>query len=117
MRLLLMLGAAVLLAGCTTYDSPARGAIAYYGGHYGSYGVGGTGARDLDPWLAGTAEGQRLVLVRFDRNYNGEIGSDRAGQANRWFRRFADRNHDYALTDAEISWGLAQIGRVLGVAY
>jgi hypothetical protein len=68
----------------------------------GQYGVGGQGAAHLDPWLSGTQPGQRLILGFFDHNYNGRIGPDRAGEANRWFRRFADRNHDLRVTDNEI---------------
>jgi len=76
--------------------------------------VGGQGAQHLDPWLSGTLPGQQLVLARFDRNYDGRIGWDRAGEANRWFRRFADRNRDMRLTDREINRGLAVIDRELG---
>ncbi len=75
--------------------------------------IGGDGAEWLDPWLSGTVPGQHLVQTRFDRNFNGRIGIDRAGEANRWFRRFADRNGDLRLTDREISWGLVTIDRSL----
>jgi hypothetical protein len=100
----------VLAAACTYDDFYGGGRAAYAGGYYGSQGVGGTGANDLDPWLRDTPEGQRLVLVRFDHNRNGEIGSDRAGEANRWFRRFADKDRDLKLTDAEIARGLRDLG-------
>jgi len=85
----------------------------YSGGSYGEYGVGGDGARHLDPWLSGTQPGQRLVLAYFDRNYNGRIGMDRAGEANRWFRRFADRDHDLRVSDDEINRGLVALDRKL----
>lgn len=103
--------AAAALAGCASgygYGYPSYG-----GGYYGGGGLGGTGVRDLDPWLSGTSIGRRLVLARFDRNYNGEIGADRADEANRWFRRFADRNRDMELTDAEIRSGLSRLERGL----
>ena len=111
-----------MVGGCTTPDSKgeqfnyryADGSYPVYsGGSYGAYGVGGEGAKHLDPWLNGTQPGQRLVLAFFDRNYNGRIGSDRAGEANRWFRRFADRNHDLRVTDNEINRGLVALDRKL----
>jgi len=79
--------------------------------------VGGTGATALDPWLAFTEEGQRLVLARFDHNGNGEIGERGAAEANAWFRRFADRNRDGRLTDREVEWGLEQLGGPGGYWY
>lgn len=85
----------------------------YQGGRYGEYGIGGAGAEHLDPWLNGTQPGQRLILAFFDRNYNGRIGVDRAGEANRWFRRFADRDHDLRITDDEINRGLIALDRKL----
>ena len=101
-----------LVAGCATYDDRGYGGSdgypSYQGGQYG-----GTGARDLDPWLGGSRAGQALVLARFDRNDNGEIGSDRAREANAWFRRYADRDHDLRLTDREIDAGLQRVAREL----
>lgn len=85
----------------------------YQGGRYGEYGIGGAGAKRLDPWLNGTQPGQRLILAFFDHNYNGRIGLDRAGEANRWFRRFADRDHDLRITDDEINRGLVALDRKL----
>lgn len=105
--------AAAALAGCTTYHDYRY--TDYGGGRYGLRGLGGTGVSQLDPWLAGTPEGQRLVLARFDHNANGQIGGDRAREANRWFRRFADRNRDHRLTDREIELGLGRVGRELGL--
>lgn len=109
-----------MVAACTTpgsstfHDRPADGSYAVYaGGRYGEYGVGGDGAKHLDPWLNGTQPGQRLILAFFDRNYNGRIGIDRAGEANRWFRRFADRDHDLRVTDDEINRGLVALDRKL----
>jgi len=106
-----------LVAGCATYDDRGYGGSdgypSYQGGQYGGTGVGGTGARDLDPWLGGSRAGQALVLARFDRNDNGEIGSDRAREANAWFRRYADRDHDLRLTDREIDAGLQRVAREL----
>ena len=109
-HMILALAGAAALAGCATDDHYADSSYPrYQGGSYGAHGVGGTGADRLDPWLAGTRAGQKLVLVRFDRNHNGEIGSDRAWQANRWFRRFADTNRDLWITDREISLALQRI--------
>lgn len=111
-----------LVAACTTPgnsgqsfgDRAPDGSYAVYaGGRYGEYGVGGVGAKHLDPWLNGTQPGQRLILAFFDRNYNGRIGIDRAGEANRWFRRFADRDHDLRVTDDEINRGLVALDRKL----
>lgn len=85
----------------------------YDGGRYGEYGVGGDGAKHLDPWLNGTQPGQRLILAFFDRNENGRIGIDRAGEANRWFRRFADRDHDLRVNDDEINRALIALDRKL----
>lgn len=113
-----MIFAGVLLAlgGCAydRADGGGEGLPYYSGGSYGPNGVGGTGARALDPWLAGSSEGRALILARFDRNRNGEIGEDRAEEANRWFRRFADTNRDLRLTDREIKRGLERVGRELG---
>jgi hypothetical protein len=111
-----------LVGGCTTpgwqgedfnYRYADGSYPIYSGGGYGAYGVGGEGAKRLDPWLNGTQPGQRLVLAFFDRNYNGRIGTDRAGEANRWFRRFADRDHDLRVTDNEINRGLVALDRKL----
>ena len=111
-----------LVGGCTTpgwqgqdfdYRYADGSYPVYVGGSYGEYGVGGDGAKRLDPWLNGTQPGQRLVLAFFDRNYNGRIGIDRAGEANRWFRRFADRDHDLRVSDAEINRGLVALDRKL----
>jgi hypothetical protein len=111
-----------LTSACTTanpkghgyYDRGADGSYAVYeGGRYGEYGVGGGGADHLDPWLNGTQPGQRLVLAFFDRNANGRIGLDRADEANRWFRRFADRDHDLRVTDDEINRALIVLDRKL----
>lgn len=81
----------------------------YSGGRYGDYGIGGRGAALLDPWLAETNPGQRLVLGFFDRNANGRIGKDRAAEANAWFRRYADRNGDLKITDQEIGKALSHL--------
>jgi len=111
-----------LVSACTTPDDARYGFqdrapdgtyAVYAGGRYGEYGVGGDGARRLDPWLNGTQPGQRLILGFFDHNYNGRIGIDRAGEANRWFRRFADRDHDLRITDGEINRGLVALDRKL----
>ena len=108
--ILAMAGAVAMATSATAADRYADdGGPHYGGGAYGPSGIGGTGAARLDPWLGGTRAGQRLVLARFDHNHNGEIGSDRAAQANRWFRRFADRDRDLWLTDREIDMALRRL--------
>jgi len=109
-----------MVAACTTpgnsgfQDRAPDGSYAVYGGgRYGEFGIGGNGAKHLDPWLSGTQPGQRFILAFFDRNYDGRIGADRAGEANRWFRRFADRDHDLRVTDDEINRGLVALDRKL----
>ena len=106
--------AAAMLGGCTTYDGYGHDRYpGYDGGRYGRAGLGGTGVDSLDPWLRDTPEGRALILYRFDRNYNGEIGRDRAIEANRWFRFFADRNGDARVTDREIGAALDEVARQL----
>jgi hypothetical protein len=123
MRLILMLAAAAL-AGCATYDDG-------YGGHddgrggYGRYryegsawnarrGGGplrGPGVEGLDPWLAETREGSVIVRLGWERARGGFVDRDVAERANAWFRRYADSDGDWCLTDAEIRAALVWAAR------
>lgn len=66
----------------------------------------GRGADKLDPWLSGTREGQQFVIDHYALGSNGEIGNAEAESANVFFRRWADTDRDYRLTDAEIRTAL-----------
>lgn len=118
---IVIVGTLLALAGCAETDKRIEPGFrnadgswpVYEGGNYGAPGIGGSGADDLDPWLSGTNPGQRLVLSRFDHNFNGRIGEDRARRANNWFRRYADRNHDLRIDDDEINRGLAALDAAL----
>ena len=118
---IIAIGLALCVAGCAQTEDRIEPGFrnadgswpVYAGGDYGAPGIGGEGADNLDPWLSGTNPGQRLVLSRFDHNYNGKIGEDRARQANNWFRRYADRNHDLRIDDDEINRGLSALDGAL----
>lgn len=119
-KLVLALGASVSLAACaTTYDMGADdygyddsyGYPDYNGGQYGASGIGGSGARYLDPWLSGTEAGRTLIQRRFDSKYNGRITPSTAKKANAWFRRYADTNRDSMITDREIDQGLQRLAQ------
>jgi hypothetical protein len=108
------------VAACETYNDYDRG---YGGGRndYGSYDYTGRdydrigndcgffeggGGDLLDPWLACTREGQKLVRDRYDRDEDRVVSEATAEQANIWFRRYADENRDMRLTDPEIKAAL-----------
>lgn len=118
LRAILAVGAAASLSACaydhaTGYDDygDSYGYPSYSGGQYGPVGIGGSGARYLDPWLSGTEVGRALISRRFDRNYNGRIRAGTARKANAWFRRYADTNRDRLLTDWEIDDGLQRLAQ------
>ena len=71
----------------------------------------GRGADLLDPWLAFTPEGRRIVSLGFSEARNGRIREETAERANIWFRRYADSNFDLCLTDEEIRIALVQASR------
>jgi hypothetical protein len=122
-----IIGAALLVSGCAydgyndggyrhastnhgSYANDYRGGNGYHGSHdyadqYDSN-FTGRGARKLDPWLAETREGQQFVRDNYSIGPRGEISSGLANSVNRFFRRWADTNRDYQLTDAEIRTAL-----------
>lgn len=118
-----LFGVAVLTAGCAHSDYYDRGygGSGYYQSDYRS-GDGyrgrhryadrhenpfrGNGARHLDPWLSQTREGQLFVLDHYAVGPNYEIGRPEAESANIFFRRWADTDRDYRLTDPEIRTAL-----------
>ncbi len=90
----------------------------YYGGN-GYRGNGDYGRRspsdfrfhsreDLDPWLNDTEWGRRFVRDNFRVRRN-EMSRREAIRANIAFRRWADTDHDYRLTDDEIRTALVHI--------
>jgi hypothetical protein len=111
---------AVGVTACAYYDDYALAASgryapygydgAIYAGYHGPTHFTGDGAAVLDPWLAHTAEGRRLVSSRFDASRDGRIGDETARLANAWFRRQADADRDMRLTDKEIRLALARAG-------
>jgi hypothetical protein len=118
-RLILATGAATLLLGaCTTYGEP-------YAGDFGGYGYEGRdfvddddrnyflgeGAFELDPWLANTEEGRRIVRTGFRDGFDGRLSVETADRVNLWFRRYADSDGDLRLTDPEIRVALVQAAR------
>ena len=104
-RAMLSLAAgAVCLSACATYGDYGYHDNYYYGGD--DYASGG-GEDRLDPWLAETDEGRRIVALGFD----GARDPGTAQEANIWFRRYADSNDDMRLTDPEIRLALVQASR------
>lgn len=69
----------------------------------------GKGWSKLDPWLRNSTEGHRWTMRNFDRN--GSLDKSEARDANRAFKRLADRNRDGRLSNGEIRWGLDAISR------
>ncbi|MEM8697074.1 MAG: hypothetical protein AAGE05_13725 [Pseudomonadota bacterium] len=132
----LAIGMGMLASGCA-YDGYAdRGYRyapvdqGYYGrdyrdgnGYAGQHGYAerydnafrGSGARRLDPWLAETREGQRFVVDHYRVGPSGEIASSDAESANIFFRRWADTDRDYRLTDAEIRTALLHTRNGYGI--
>jgi len=126
-----LMGTAMLVSGCAydgygngghrggsehhgSYAQDYRGGNGYHGNHgyaerYASN-FTGPGAGNLDPWLAQTREGQQFVRDNYSVGRRGEISSGVARSVNRFFRRWADTNRDYRLTDAEIRTALVHTG-------
>ena len=122
-----LIGAGILVSGCThqgyghggynrgldyhgSYGRDYRHGNGYRGNHeyadrYASN-FSGPGANKLDPWLAETREGQQFVRDNYAVGRYGEISSGVARSVNQFFRRWADTNRDYQLTDAEIRTAL-----------
>ena len=110
-----LFAAAVGAAACTTYDDYGSrpvgyGDYAYVGRDYERLGndcgfFEGEGGSALDPWLACTDEGRRLVRDRYD-DQDRRVTLATADEANIWFRRHADTNRDMRLTDGEVKAAL-----------
>jgi hypothetical protein len=122
---LMLLAAALGVAGCETYDDygdrgrDRYGGYDYVGSDYERLGndcraFRGAGGDMLDPWLACTDEGRDLVRTLFDRD--GRLDAGTADEANIWFRRYADRDRDLCLTDPEIRAALVTHARHRGLA-
>ena len=121
-----LFAAALGAAACASYyDDGMRGhdrgygGYDYAGGDYDRLGndcgfFEGSGGDRLDPWLACTREGQRLIRDRYDRDEDRGLSADAADEANVWFRRHADHNRDMRLTDAEIRAALVNHVRFTG---
>jgi hypothetical protein len=125
MRLVLALTAAAAgLAGCATYDDRSYGGrdrgygdYRYEGDAWGERRGGGPlrgpGVDLLDPWLAETEEGSRLVRAGWEAARGGFVDEETAERANAWFRRYADHDRDMCLTDVEIRSALVWAEREL----
>lgn len=122
-----LIGTGILLSGCA-HQGHDRGGYSRSGDYHGSYGrdyrggngyrgnhgyaerhassFTGPGADKLDPWLAETREGQQFVRDTYGIGHSGEISNGVAEGVNRFFRRWADTNRDYQLTDTEIRTAL-----------
>ena len=116
------IGAAALTTGCAHdgyydrgygsgyYANDYRGGNGYHGRHRYADRLPnpfrGRGADKLDPWLSETREGQQFVLDHYALGPDGEISDAEADSANVFFRRWADTDRDYRLTDAEIRTAL-----------
>jgi hypothetical protein len=121
MRLKLALAAAAVgLSACatTTYDDDrGYGRYRYEGSawnaRHGGGPLHGPGVDRLDPWLAETEEGSLLVRSGWERARGGFVDDEIAERANAWFRRYADSDRDWCLTDTEIRAALAWAARDL----
>lgn len=118
MRLIATLAAAAALAGCTTYDDRGGyGRYRYEGSAWNARSGGGggplrgPGVDVLDPWLAETREGSVILRSGWESARGGFVDPDVAERANAWFRRYADSDRDWCLTDAEIRAALAWAAR------
>lgn len=97
-----------------SYADDYRGGNGYHGNHgyaerYASN-FSGPGADKLDPWLAETREGQQFVRDNYSVGRSSEISNSVAINVNQFFRRWADTNRDYQLTDHEIRAALVHTG-------
>ncbi|HEX8668685.1 MAG TPA: hypothetical protein VF727_09980 [Allosphingosinicella sp.] len=117
--------AALSIAACQTYyDEPGRsyGGYRYMGDDYDRRGndcgfFEGSGGDLLDPWLACTREGQRLVRDMFDDDDDRRLTAETADRANVWFRVHADTNRDRCLTDREVRAALVAGGHAFRRRY
>jgi len=112
------LAAALLATGCAHDGYSDRGY-----GYNGAHGYApryanpfrGSGARRLDPWLAETRQGQQFVMDHYPLGPGYELSRDDAEGANAFFRRWADTDRNYRLTDEEIRTALVHAGRNYGM--
>lgn len=122
MRILLAAAAAASLAGCATYDGHGYGRDGDDGAYYrydgtawrarhGNGPLSGPGLATLDPWLAETEEGSVIVRAGWRSARRGFVDRRTAERANAWFRRYADRDGDFCLTDEEIRLALVWAAR------
>lgn len=92
------------------YDRDYRGGNGYHGSHgYGDrydnpFRVSERGR--LDPWLAHTFEGHKFIRDHYRVGRDNVLRRRDADEANAFFRRWADVDRDYRLTDAEIRTAL-----------
>ncbi|HEX8194097.1 MAG TPA: hypothetical protein VF552_14475 [Allosphingosinicella sp.] len=121
MRLISTLAAAAALAGCATYDAHDDGRGDYgryryegsaWNARQGSAGpLRGPGVDRLDPWLAETREGSVILRHGWEDARGGFVDPDVAERVNAWFRRYADADRDWCLTDEEIRSALVWAAR------
>lgn len=69
----------------------------------------------LDPWLADIWEGRKFVRDHYRVTRWNTIDEDDAENANVFFRRWADHDRDYRLTDTEIHTALNHIANSYGL--
>lgn len=134
------LGGASLMAPALAHDGHNNrnyhGADSQRDGHYSRDYRGGNGYRGdhryrqrlprnlevsdrtrLDPWLAYSWEGRKFVREHYDVSRWNTISEDNAENANVFFRRWADIDRDYRLTDAEIRTALDHIANDYGLPH
>ncbi len=127
----LAMASCLLAAGCAYngyYDDYGYERDGYYDRDYnggdGYRGDGDYGRRspsdfrfhsrdDLDPWLNDTEWGRRFVRDNFRVRRNA-MSRREAIRANISFRRWADTDHDYRLTDDEVRTALVHIANDYG---
>jgi len=86
------------------YDRDSRNDRGYQNRDYRSWNgeLSGSGVARLHYLLKGTNSGKRFAM-QFDRNRDGRLSMNEAGEANRELIRAADRNGDAHVTDREAS--------------
>jgi hypothetical protein len=111
------LGAAACAYEDYGYGPPVHGGYAYDGREWAGARapyegpLTGPGVDILDPWLAATPEGRRIVTTGFRDAARGFVSEEVAHRANIWFRRYADTNRDMKVTDPEIRTALVAAAR------
>lgn len=69
----------------------------------------------LDPWLADTWQGRKFVRDHYRVTRWNTIDEDDAENANVFFRRWADHDRDFRLTDTEIRTALNHVASGYGL--